>query len=131
MAQAVTSVTPFARGTLHIGTVRRDGAKMAKSAGNLTLVTDLLRDQSPAAVRLLLLDRPWQRDWDYRPEALDAAAARLEQLYSAAGRPGGGDAGPDAVVEALLDDLDVPRAVEVALAGGAAARLLLRLLALA
>jgi cysteinyl-tRNA synthetase len=131
IAQAVTSVTPFARGTLHIGTVRRDGAKMAKSAGNLTLVTDLLRDQSPAAVRLLLLDRPWQRDWDYRPEALDAAAARLEQLYSAAGRPGGGDAGPDAVVEALLDDLDVPRAVEVALAGGAAARLLLRLLALA
>jgi cysteinyl-tRNA synthetase len=130
MAQAVTSVTPFARGTLHVGTVRRDGAKMAKSTGNLTLVADLLRDHSPAAVRLMVLDRRWHRDWDYRPEALDAAAARLEQLYSAAGRPGGGEAGSDAVVAALLTDLDVPRAVEIALDGGDAARLLLRLLAL-
>jgi cysteinyl-tRNA synthetase len=131
MVQAVTSVTPFARAALHVGTVRRDGAKMAKSTGNLTLVADLLRDHSPTAVRLLLLDRPWADDWDYEPAALDAAADRLARLYAAAGRPGGTDAGPDAVLAALLDDLDVPRAVEVALErGGDAARLLLRLLAL-
>jgi cysteinyl-tRNA synthetase len=131
MAEAATGVRPFARRLLHVGTVRRDGAKMAKSTGNLTLVADLLREHSPAAVRLLLLDRPWHAGWEFRPAALDAAAARLEQLYAAAGRPGGGAAGPDEVLAALLDDLDVPRAVGVALdAGGDAARLLLRTLSL-
>jgi L-cysteine:1D-myo-inositol 2-amino-2-deoxy-alpha-D-glucopyranoside ligase len=127
MVEAATGVRPFARRTLNVGTVRRDGAKMAKSTGNLTLVTDLLRDHSPAAVRLLLLDRPWHADWDFRPEALGAAAARLDALYAAAGRPGVD--GADAVLAALLDDLDVPRAIDVAVAsGGAAARFLTRTL---
>ena len=37
---------------------------MAKSAGNLVLVSDLLRGYPPAAIRLLLLNRPWQTAWD-------------------------------------------------------------------
>ncbi|MFJ5546103.1 cysteine--tRNA ligase [Micromonospora chalcea] len=133
MVEAVTSVAPFARARLHVGAVHQDGTKMAKSTGNLTLVADLLRDHSPAAVRMLLLDRPWRSVWQYRPGDLDTAAARLEQLYAAAGRPGGtGEAAIGVVVAALLDDLDVPQAVEVAVdAGGDAARLLLRVLALA
>jgi L-cysteine:1D-myo-inositol 2-amino-2-deoxy-alpha-D-glucopyranoside ligase len=132
MVEAVTSVAPFARARLHVGAVHRGGAKMAKSTGNLTLVADLLRDHSPATVRLLVLDRPWHAQWEYRPGDLDRAAARLELLYAAAGRPGGAAATTTAVVTALLDDLDVPLAVETALTdGGEAARLLLRVLALA
>ncbi|MCU7731198.1 cysteine--1-D-myo-inosityl 2-amino-2-deoxy-alpha-D-glucopyranoside ligase [Actinoplanes sp. KI2] len=132
MVEAVTSVTPFARVGLHVGEVRQDGAKMAKSTGNLTLVTDLLREHSPAAVRLLLLDRPWHTAWDYDPGDLDRAAGRVEMLYAAAGRSGGAEnPATGAVTTALLDDLDVSRAIEVALdGGGAAARLLLRTLAL-
>ena len=130
MTEAVTAVTPFARARLHVGAVHQGGAKMAKSTGNLTLVADLLRHRPAAAVRLLVLDRPWHAAWEYEPPGLDRAQARLEQLYAAAGRPGGAD--PGAVVSALLDDLDVPRAVDVALdGGGEAARLLLRVLALA
>jgi cysteinyl-tRNA synthetase len=132
MAEAATSVTPFARVRLHVGSVHRGGAKMAKSTGNLALVADLLRDHSPAAVRLLLLDRPWRTAWEYDPDDLDRAEERVELLYGAAGRPGAGDAATGAVIAALLDDLDVPRAIEAALdGGGAAARLLLRVLALA
>jgi len=130
MVEAVTSVTPFARVRLHVGAVHQGGAKMAKSTGNLTLVADLLRDHSPAAVRLLLLDRPWRTAWDYRPAELDRAAARLEGLYAAAGRSGGADDATAAVTAALLDDLDVPRAIDLASdGGGEAARLLLRVLA--
>ena len=133
MAEAVTAVTPFARSRLHVGAVHQDGAKMAKSTGNLTLVADLLREHSAGAVRLLLLDRPWHTAWEYGPGGLDRAAARLERLYAAAGRSGGpGEAATAAVVAALLDDLDVPRAIETAAeAGGEAARLLLRVLAVA
>jgi cysteinyl-tRNA synthetase len=59
---------------------------MAKSAGNLVLVSDLLARYPAAAVRLMILDRSWADDWDYQPDLLDAAARRLESLYSAAGR---------------------------------------------
>src|SRR4029453_11848141 len=100
--------------------------QMAKTPGNLTLVADLLRHHEPAAVRLLLLDRPWRDAWEYRVDDLHAAAAKLERLYAAAGRPSG-HAGAEEVIAALLNDLDVPRAVAVALdSGGGAARALIR-----
>jgi len=132
MAEAVTGVTPFARAWLHVGTVRIDGRKMAKSAGNLVLVSDVLADRPAAALRLLLVDRPWAQTWDYRDEDLRAAETRLEALYAAASH--GVTENPVASAEvtaALLDDLDVPRALAVAQeAGGTAARQVLSVLGL-
>jgi cysteinyl-tRNA synthetase len=93
-------------------------------------VDDLLREHPPAAVRLLCLNRPYGQGWDYRPDLLDDASATLEQLYSAAGKPAGGRPAPP-LQAALLDDLDVPAAVQVALdEGGATARALIDVLAL-
>ncbi len=132
MAEAVTGVRPFARARLHVGTVRVEGAKMAKSAGNLVLVADLLETHPAAAIRLLLLDRPWAQAWDLGPGALDAAAGRLERLFAAAARHVDGTVAADAVVAALLDDLDVPTALDVAEnEGGEAARTALSVLGLA
>ncbi len=125
MAEAVTGVRPFARAWMHVGTVRVGGVKMAKSTGNLVLVSDVVAKFPAAALRLLLLDRPWARDWDYDPAELDAAAARLERLYAAAARGAGEtDAvAAEAVSSALLDDLDVATALDVAEeSGGEAAR---------
>ena len=131
MVEAAVSVTPFARRMMHVGAVSKDGAKMAKSTGNLTLVADLLETAPAAAVRLMLLDRRWSDGWEFRPALLDAATDALQELYSAAARPGDSDAAREEVVAALLDDLDVPRARAVATeAGGAAGRLLIRALSL-
>jgi cysteinyl-tRNA synthetase len=131
MAEAATGVAPFARATMHVGAVRQGGAKMAKSRGNLTLVADLLAEHRPAAVRLLLLDRRWSAAWDWSAELLDAAEQRLDRLYAAAGRAGRPDGAEEEITAALLDDLDVPRALAAAEdAGGAAARLLVSTLAL-
>ena len=80
MVQAGTSVTPFARRAMHVGAVHYQGRRMAKSTGNLVLISDLLRSYPPAAIRLLLLDRPWQTEWEYHEGDLDAAAADLETL---------------------------------------------------
>jgi cysteinyl-tRNA synthetase len=136
LAEACTGVAPFARARLNAGTVCLAGAKMAKSAGNLVLVSDLLRDYPAAAVRLLILDRRWDADWDFEPAGLDAAAARLERLHTAAGRPdravvGHGDGAAAAVRAALDSDLDVPAALRIAEDhGGQAARSLGSLLGL-
>lgn len=129
-AEAATGVRPFSRAWMHVGTVRVGGEKMAKSTGNLVLVSDLLRSTPAAAVRLAVLDRAWAHPWDWSDEVLAEAEDRLERLYVAAGRPGGGNATAE-VVDALRNDLDVPRALAVAEeAGGAGARTALRVLAL-
>ena len=132
LAEAFTGVTPFSRTRLNAGVVRVAGAKMAKSTGNLVLVSDLLKEHSAAAVRLLILDRRWDQDWDFSREGLDAAGARLERLHAAAGRSGGsGGAAVAAVRAALANDLDVPAALQIAEdEGGQAARSLGSLLGL-
>jgi cysteinyl-tRNA synthetase len=135
LAETFTGVTPFSRARLNAGVVRVAGAKMAKSAGNLVLVSELLKEHSAAAVRLLILDRSWDRDWDFSQPGLDEAAARLERLHAAAGRPeaagGDGAAAVAAMRAALADDLDVPTALRIAEEeGGQAARSLGTLLGL-
>jgi cysteinyl-tRNA synthetase len=134
MAETVTGVTPFARAWLHVGTVRVAGEKMAKSTGNLVLVRDVLKRVRPAVLRLALLDRPWAQPWDFSDDVLSAAERRLEALLRAAGHPGEApQAVADETVAALLNDLDVPRALDAVLASpaaGSAARMLVRLLGL-
>jgi cysteinyl-tRNA synthetase len=132
MAETVTGVTPFARAWLHVGTVQVDGEKMAKSAGNLVLVSDVVERYPATALRLLLIDRPWAQAWNFEFADLDAAAARLERLYAAAARADGAAAAARAVTVALSANLDVPAALAVAEEdGGAAARLALSELGLA
>ncbi|HVA60694.1 MAG TPA: cysteine--1-D-myo-inosityl 2-amino-2-deoxy-alpha-D-glucopyranoside ligase [Mycobacteriales bacterium] len=131
MAEAATGVVPFARGWLHVGAVRKDGRKMAKSVGNLVLVGDLLASYPAPAVRLLILDRPWASDWDFEPAAVDAAAGKLQDVYAAAARSSGPTSAVPEVERALLDELDVPRALSIGLeAGGEAARRLSAILGL-
>jgi len=130
-AEAVTGVHPFARAWMHVGTVGVGGAKMAKSTGNLVLVSEVLTTARPAALRLALLDRRWDADWQWTPEVLALAEQRLDALYAAAARPDASRAAAEEVLAALLDDLDVPRALDAATgAGGQPARSAVSLLGL-
>ena len=96
----------------------------------------MLAEYPAGSVRLLILDRRWDEAWEYDRTGLEAAAARLERLQSAAGRPdrtmpGTGGAAVDAVRAALASDLDVPAALRIAEeSGGQAARVLGSLLGL-
>jgi cysteinyl-tRNA synthetase len=129
LAETATGVSPFARAWVRAGTVSINGAKMAKSTGNLVLADDLLRDFPPAAIRLLCLNRAWSEGWSYSRDELERSAALVEQLYSAAAKPGHAAAG--LVPSTLMDDLNVPAALELALdEGGQAARTFVELLAL-
>jgi cysteinyl-tRNA synthetase len=134
-AEAFTGVQPFARAWMHIGIVRIGGAKMAKSAHNLVLVSDLLGASSPAAVRLLLVRRPWADSWNFEPTELPVVEAELESLFRASARPARGSsdgaAAQDAALAALRDNLDVPAALNIAIdEGGPAARTVVEVLGL-
>ena len=130
-AEAATGVAPFARSWMRVGTVRIGGDKMAKSTGNLVLVSDLLKEHRGAALRLMILDRRWWEAWDFEPGLLTAAEGRLDALHAAAGRRSDDDAAEVEVMRLLLDDIDVPSATAVALeSGGRAARVLVQVLGL-
>lgn len=130
-AEAATGVTPFARAWMHVGTVQLKGEKMAKSTGNLVFVADLVGRSTGGVVRALLLDRRYDAAWDHTDEALDNAAARLDALHTAAGKPGTDEKAQLAVLTALTNDLDIPAALDLAIEeGGQAARDLVTILAL-
>jgi cysteinyl-tRNA synthetase len=130
-AEAATGVTPFARTWMHVGTVRIGGEKMAKSTGNLVFVSDLVAKTNASVVRTLLLDRRYADAWDYDEAGLEAAGQRLDALHTAAGRPGSSEAATEAVISALANGVDVPTALDLAIAeGGQAARELVSILSL-
>ncbi len=123
----------FARIWIHNGMLRVEGQKMSKSLGNFTTIRDVL-DRVPGEVaRLLLLRTQYRAPLDFTAQALEESRRELDRFYRALGDGGAAAAGPpDAVVDALCDDLNTPLAIshlhrfaDDALAGdrGAAARL--------
>jgi cysteinyl-tRNA synthetase len=99
------------------------------------LVSDLLSAHTPAALRLLLLRRPWIESWNFEAAELAVVENELESLFSVSARPAkgasAGTAAQDAVLSALRDDIDVRAALEIALdEGGPAARTVIEILGL-
>ncbi|MCC5578598.1 cysteine--1-D-myo-inosityl 2-amino-2-deoxy-alpha-D-glucopyranoside ligase [Microtetraspora sp. AC03309] len=109
-----TGEWPFARAYVHAGMVALDGEKMSKSKGNLVFVSKLRQVADPMAVRLALLDRHYRSDWEWTPDQLAEAEARLARWRSAVARPSGPDgrAVLDQVRERIAADLDAPGALQ-------------------
>ncbi|MFF4776218.1 cysteine--1-D-myo-inosityl 2-amino-2-deoxy-alpha-D-glucopyranoside ligase [Microtetraspora fusca] len=110
-----TGEWPFARAYVHAGMVALDGEKMSKSRGNLVFVSRLRRNTDPMAVRLALLDRHYRTDWEWTPDQLAEAEARLARWRAAVARPSGSDGGAvlDEVRKRIAADLDAPGALRV------------------
>lgn len=111
-----TDKRPFSRFWMHAGMVHQDGEKMSKSLGNLTLVSDLLKDYSADTIRATLLSHHYRYPWECFPADLEYARklvdlfAQVRELVGAAA--GGEDALLRGRVEAALDnDLNTPEAL--------------------
>ena len=130
-AEVFTGVRPFARSWMHVGTVTVGGQKMAKSTGNLVFVHDLLERWPAAAIRYLILSRPWHESWGFDESELDRAELELEELRGLESKPGASSAAFEEVQRAMFENLDLPRALAVAKeAHGRVLRDLTRLLGL-
>ncbi len=79
---------------MHVGEVRLGGEKMAKSTGNLVLVSDLLERFPGPVVRLGLLHRPVGEPWECEDAVFVEAGGLLDRLHEAAGPPSGRDRCP-------------------------------------
>jgi cysteinyl-tRNA synthetase len=126
-SEAATGL-PFVRTWLHCAHLQTSGAKMAKSAGNIARVGELLDGGvSPRALRYALIAVHYRAPLNYSDESLTAAAAaldRLDALVAALGAyreeraddPGLPDVlarADSAFGDALDDDLNVSAALAV------------------
>jgi L-cysteine:1D-myo-inositol 2-amino-2-deoxy-alpha-D-glucopyranoside ligase len=113
-ATALGGGEPFARLYVHQAMVGFEGEKMSKSKGNLVLVSALRAEGvDPMAIRLLLLDQHYRTPWDYAPDLLHRATARLHRWREALSVNHGAEAASTvaAVRASLAADLDTRAAL--------------------
>ena len=93
---------PFVRTWLHCAHLQMGGSKMAKSAGNIARVGELLASGiSPRALRYALMSVHYRARLDYSDESLAAAGAAVARLDAAV-------AALEAYQEDRTDDPDLP-----------------------
>jgi cysteinyl-tRNA synthetase len=108
---------------VHGGMLLAEGKKMAKSAGNVWSISDIVeRGHDPLAFRLLCMQTRYRSEMDFRWDALQAADRTVRRLrqrmadWVDAERDGLSAEAKDLdrrFREAVADDLDMPSAVKV------------------
>ena len=103
-------LSAFAKVWVHNGFVTVEGEKMSKSLGNVTLVHDLIAQYPGEVLRLTLLSAHYRQPLDWKIDTIEQNKKLLGKIYRAL-KDFGGDAVavPDAVIEALCDDLNTPK----------------------
>ena len=118
-SEHATGQRPFAQTWMHTGMVYQGGEKMSKSLGNLTLVSNLLKEYDADAIRILLQSHHYRYPWECFPEDLkiaDETASLFKKVHALVGSPS--DKGTNTTLHnrsiALIDaDLNTPEAIQL------------------
>ena len=131
--EAASGKVPFVRTWVHTGFLTIDGEKMSKSIGNFFTIREVIeKGYDPLAIRLFMLQSHYRSSINFTFDNLDAANNRLNNWRSIAAlrhqthdtlrdddekstddRTVSLYATSQALVEALYNDLDTPRALAI------------------
>lgn len=105
----------FSRYWMHNGFVTVEGEKMSKSLGNFTTARDLIEQGIPGeTLRYALLSAHYRQPLDWTHQGIESAQKSLDKFYrilaDLSSVPDVGGAVPDAMLDALCDDLNSPKA---------------------
>jgi cysteinyl-tRNA synthetase len=95
---------------MHNGFLQVEGDKMSKSLGNFIIIRDVLKDWPGDVARLAMLSSHYRQPINWTVKGLEEAEKALSSFHDAAS----GEAEPrpaPSVLEALLDDLNTPKAI--------------------
>ncbi|MCQ2914852.1 MAG: cysteine--tRNA ligase [Alphaproteobacteria bacterium] len=105
----------YAKYWMHNGHLMVNGVKMSKSLGNFFTIREILDKVPGEAFRFFVLSTHFRQQLNWLDEGLKAAKATMDKFYTALRNTPDvdlSDAKPDeAVVEALCDDLNTPKAI--------------------
>lgn len=100
---------------VHNGFLDMAGEKMSKSLGNMLLVHELVKQVPGEVLRWALLSAHYRQPLDWTGELVEQSRRSLDRLYGALQRAKGVEAiaadPSTALLDALLDDLNTPRAM--------------------
>jgi cysteinyl-tRNA synthetase len=96
---------------MHNGYVTVDSEKMSKSLGNFSTVADMLKHYPGEAIRYALLAAHYRAPLDFSLEGIEGAKTALDGLYRAVEDVTDGGKPDQAVLDALGDDLNTPKAL--------------------
>jgi L-cysteine:1D-myo-inositol 2-amino-2-deoxy-alpha-D-glucopyranoside ligase len=110
-----TGKAPFARFWMHAGMVHQDGEKMSKSLGNLTLISNLLKDYNADTIRVTLLNHHYRYPWECFPADLEFSRNLVGLFQQVRELVGAQTTGEDHVLRdqfeaAMNNDLNTPQA---------------------
>ena len=99
----------MARVWMHNGFLQVEGEKMSKSLGNFFTIHDLLQEWPGEVLRLQMLMTHYRQPLDWTAQRCREARGILDRWYALAGNgPRPKAEPPQAVLEALMDDLNTP-----------------------
>ncbi|MCH7807349.1 MAG: cysteine--tRNA ligase, partial [Proteobacteria bacterium] len=101
---------PLANYWVHNGYLVLGGAKMSKSLGNIQTIHGLLKKFPGEALRLTLMSAHYRQPLDFSDEAVKDQKRRLDRWYRITEGAKEGEI-PPAVLGALKDDLNTPKAI--------------------
>lgn len=82
-SESFTGKKPFVKFWAHTGMVLYQGEKMAKSLGNLVMVSDLLKNHTSNEVRWLLLSHHYRKPWEFEENELQQVKENFSIVLSA------------------------------------------------
>ncbi|HEX3665376.1 MAG TPA: cysteine--tRNA ligase [Rhizomicrobium sp.] len=109
-SECAHSGRPLARYWMHNGFLNVEGEKMSKSLGNFVTIRDLLADWPGDVLRLNMLRSHYRQPIDWTLQGMKESWNVLERWYDIA-EPVASRRIGDAVLGALLDDLNTPQAI--------------------
>jgi cysteinyl-tRNA synthetase len=95
---------------MHNGFLQVEGEKMSKSLGNFTIIRDVLADWPGDVVRLAMLSSHYRQPINWTVKGLEEAEKALASFFDAASTEAEPRPAP-AVLDALLDDINTPKAI--------------------
>jgi cysteinyl-tRNA synthetase len=95
---------------MHNGFLQVEGEKMSKSVGNFTIIREVLADWPGDVARLAMLSSHYRQPINWTVKGLEEAEKALASFFDAASADAEPRPGPG-VLDALLDDLNTPKAI--------------------
>ena len=103
----------MARVWMHNGYLQVEGEKMSKSLGNFITIHDLLGEWPGEAIRLAMLATHYRQPFNWTSTGVREAKRTLDQWYELTEGAEAASEPAAAVLEALQDDLNTPKAIAV------------------
>ncbi|MGV3634967.1 MAG: cysteine--tRNA ligase [Pseudorhodoplanes sp.] len=95
---------------MHNGFLQVEGEKMSKSLGNFIVIRDVLKDWPGDVVRLAMLATQYRQPINWTVKGLQEAEKALSGFFEFAASEADAKPAPG-VLDALLDDLNTPKAI--------------------